>query len=102
MLPQKTVHCGKLTPAMSQKQTSRRPWAMSAIAPIADIARRPWYVRFVPLAAQRRVTCRASLGSDGEIDRDRWNRRTRVALPQARVQQVQPLAGEQQPEEAPR
>jgi len=46
------------------------------------------HVRFVPLAAQRRVTCRASLGSDGEIDRDRWNGRTRVALPQARVQQV--------------
>jgi len=35
---------------MGQKQTSRRPWAMSAIAPIADIARRPWYVRFAPKA----------------------------------------------------
>jgi hypothetical protein len=36
--------------ASGQKQTSRRPWAMSAIAPIADIARRPRHVRYVPKA----------------------------------------------------
>jgi len=73
---------------------------MSALPLKADKNRTCRHVRLVPLAAQRRVTCRASLGSDGEIDRDRWNGRTRVALPQARVQHVQPLAGEQQPEEA--
>ena len=53
------------------------------------------HVRFAPKAGKRadvslcplcaisgstQVTCRASLGSDAEIDRDRWNGRTRVAL----------------------
>jgi len=36
--------------AMGQKQTSRHPWAMSALPLKADIDRRDEHVRLVPLA----------------------------------------------------
>jgi hypothetical protein len=48
--------------ALGHKRTSRRPQAMSALPPKADIKRHDWHVRFVPILLQKSLM--VSVNSD--------------------------------------
>jgi hypothetical protein len=50
--------------AVGQKQTSRHPWAMSALPPKADTDRRARHVRLVPKAAVSRCSNSGRFSND--------------------------------------